>query len=139
MRQHARSTTHHAPSAAQDARTSVGGSPPSPQHVPHVETVTALLRPADKVRALHINGREYDYAPGAAAGMAAAAYVTSLASRSCAVSRLSGYVYCTIEAVGYGTATGMTGGAVPLVVLAAPDGTRVLVPARLVDVYAGVT
>jgi len=42
----------------------------------------------------------------------------------------------TVEAVGYGTAAGMVGGAVPLVVLVAPDGTRVLVAARLVDVYA---
>ena len=122
--------THHAPSTSQDATT--------PQHTRPVETITALLRPADRVRALHVNGREYDYAPGTAAGMPAAAYAASLTSRSCAVSRLSGYVYCTIEAVGYGTATGMTGGAVPLVVIAAPDGTRVLVPARMVDVYAGV-
>jgi len=138
MRQHARSVTHHIPSAATSNPTPAGDDKLSPQHSARPETITALLRPADKVRALHVNGREYDYTPGAAAGMAAAAYAASLVSRSCAVSRLSGYVYCTVEAVGYGTATGMAGGAVPLVVLAAPDGSRVLVPARLVDVYAGV-
>ena len=132
------SVTHHVPSTAREAHAPAEGREPSLQHIPHTETVTALLRPADRVRALHVNGREYDYAPGAAAGMPAAAYAASLTSRSCAVSRLGGYVYCTVEAVGYGTATGMAGGAVPLVVLAAPDGTRVLVPARLVDVYAGV-
>ena len=130
--------THHIPSTEPEAPTPARGGEPFPQHSPHAETLTALLRPADRVRALHVNGREYDYTPGAAAGMPAAAYAASLSSRSCAVSRLGGYVYCTVEAVGYGTATGMAGGAVPLVVLAAPDGSRVLVPARLVDVYAGV-
>lgn len=102
-----------------------------------IERVTALLSPAGAVRALHVNGREYDYAPGASAGMPAGFYAAALAGPGRrADPRLQGYVYCTVEAVGYGTAAGMVGGAVPLVVLAAPDGTRVLVAARLVDVYA---
>lgn len=102
-----------------------------------IERVTALLCPAAAVRALHCNGREYDYAPGSAAGLPANAYAAALTTHAAAaIARLQGYVYCTVEAVGYGTAAGMVGGAVPLVVLAAPDGTRVLVPARLVDVYA---
>lgn len=103
-----------------------------------IETTTALTRPAGRVRALHANGHEYDYAPGDFAGLPAGIFAAALAGSPLErYARLDecAYAYCTVEAVGYGTAAGMVGEAVPLVVLAAPDGARVLVPARLVDVY----